>query len=291
MKRLNHFFWNTLKTARNIILMPFLFIIAIACQKQDVIGPSTIKGMVSAYDANNPAISNPLEGIKILLLDVENPENITDGTTLKDVTLDSTFTNASGNYQFNNLMPGSYALYLADTNFHYNRFYFEDDLASPFIEVEATSEVFIRDFKTPEPEMDNSDGIFTVHVELVNLPDHDHHIKWRILRENYITGCFWFYYELERKESYYFPTSYSRNFGSPYNWEEDPSIAGGKNNHIRFEFYIGIPIYTRNGDFFGWRYTKASFDILDIPNTNYKRDYYYSYDWQNDEVSLTGHGD
>jgi len=89
----------------------------------------------------------------------------------EDVILDSVFTDASGNYQFNGLLPGSYAVMPQDTARQHAFFDLANEATSPYFEVEKEGQSFTLDFSTPEPEAENSGDGFSIFIEYANVPE------------------------------------------------------------------------------------------------------------------------
>src|SRR6056297_1643023 len=110
-----------------------------SCQKEEK-SPSSVRGKVTAYNVNTPTVITPLEGIKVYLMDGSG-KNVPD-ILPEDTILDSVYTDASGKYQFNGLLPGSYAVMPQDTARQHAVFDLANEATSPYIEVEKEGQSF-----------------------------------------------------------------------------------------------------------------------------------------------------
>ena len=242
-----------------------------SCQQEEN-SPSSVNGTITAYDVNTPSVITPLEGIKVYLMDGSG-KNVPD-ILPEDAILDSAFTGASGNYQFNGLLPGSYAVMPQDTAQQHAFFDLANEATSPYFEVEKEGQSFTLDFSTPEPGAENSGDGFSIFIEYANVPEAvEYHVQvlrlesWLYLPADYITV-----------------KNVNRTGGFESNFEFDPpwqTLLGTQYNDLEIDFvlyensWLGLS-----------RFAYKTFSI-DIPREGYPKEMHFKLDWAANSLKRT----
>lgn len=133
-----------------------------ACEKEETTNLLTISGEVLIEDALTPAITSPLEGSNVYLLNTPfTIDSITNWFTKTDI-LESTLTDANGLYTFSQIQVGNYTVMPVDTSAGYS-FKWSENSDSILVSAGNTQTNYTINFTTPEPIVENAGrtGTFT----------------------------------------------------------------------------------------------------------------------------------
>ena len=79
-----------------------------SCIKEELPVTGTVSGTLSAYDPTTPLVKTPVEGIKVYLINADYKFNTTTYAGNSAALIDSTLSDARGNYCFTNIPLGRY---------------------------------------------------------------------------------------------------------------------------------------------------------------------------------------
>ncbi len=242
-----------------------------SCQKEET-GPSTVVGTITSHNVNTPSITTPLEGIQVLLLDAQD-KSVSD-IMRDEVTLDSVFTDANGQYRFDGLLPGSYAIMPVDTTRQHVSFDVAAETSSPYFEVTENSGSFNLDFSAPEPQAENSGEGFTIRIDYENVPEAAEY-KVQVLRLES-----WLYLPAD----YISVLTVNKADGFENTFQFEPpwqTVLGTQYNDLEIDFVLYEDSWLGLS-----RFAYKTFSI-DIPREGYPGEMHFRLDWATDSFERT----
>lgn len=157
-----------MKNLRNLLIILTAALFLTACEKKETSDLLNISGEVLIEDAITPAITTPLEGITVYLLNSPfSVDTISWWVTKTDI-LDSTQTDNNGLYKFKHLQAGNYVVLPNDPIINY-QFDWSASPDSNTISVENTQTDYTINFTAPEVIAENSPSAFTFEFNNINF--------------------------------------------------------------------------------------------------------------------------
>lgn len=95
-----------MKILKLLFIIPAL--LSISCNKYELPQTGTISGNLSNYDPGTPLVKTPVKGIKLWLLNADFKFDTVTFAGNREALVDSTFSDANGNYRFANIHFGNY---------------------------------------------------------------------------------------------------------------------------------------------------------------------------------------
>lgn len=141
---------------KKILTLLFVSLLVIpSCDKNTDAEKLIIRGTVMQTDAGMPEIKTPLSGIPVYLINLEAiRDTITSWYNASDL-LDSTQTDATGEYVFTTVPAGNVLVMPRDTPELY-RFSWTDSPDSIWLTEKSEKREYEINFTTPEPQMENA---------------------------------------------------------------------------------------------------------------------------------------
>lgn len=147
-----------------------------ACQKEKNPVSGTISGNLSSYDPATPLVKTPLEGIKLWLVNADFKFDTVTFAGNRAAIVDSTFSDANGNYRFASIPLGNYYVSPFPDTAGYQFEPVPEGNTAPLTISEASPDQSLS-FSSPWPGGDNSK--FYVTITVYNATAGDYYIWQR----------------------------------------------------------------------------------------------------------------
>lgn len=203
-----------------------------SCNKEELPVTGTVSGTLSAYDPTTPLVKTPVEGIKVYLINADYKFNTTTYAGNSAALIDSTLSDAKGNYRFTNIPLGRYNVCPLPYSNGY-RFETIPTVKIDPLQITESSPDHIINFASPLP---NSENTFSNEFQ----------IKLVITGNNPVIASYYIQYRLgwgiywkEDKHNIWNEStdrSFDTVYGSWFWWSND----------FLFEFYNSNGVWVRN---------------------------------------------
>ena len=218
-----------------------VLLLLFACQKEKTPVTGTISGNLSSYDPATPLVKTPVAGIKLWLVNADFKFDTVTYSGNRAAIVDSTLSDAQGNYRFSNIPFGKYYVSPLPDTAGYRFEPVAPENADPLQLSEATPDQSLS-FSSPWPGGENCGSYFTVEINVINKPDWCYYL-WR--RQHFAAFIPYFstnslYNSNTNTLEYirYTWTTESKN----YSWGYYEIIYGTTNNFL-LDFYNGSDQY------------------------------------------------